>query len=191
MAISKRLRFEILRRDNHTCRYCGRKAPDTELRVDHVIPVALGGTDNPDNLVTSCEPCNTGKSSVPADAPLVDQVRDDALRWGKAIQQAAWWRGIERDVIAEVTRAVNTAWVDWTFGEDKQPIPRPLNWVDNIQRFYEAGLDQETMIHFVGVSMRNPRVALDDAWAYFCGCCWRELERIQEAAKRIIEREGD
>ncbi|WP_075737496.1 HNH endonuclease [Streptomyces acidiscabies] len=64
MAVSKRLRYEILRRDNHTCRYCGASAPDVPLRVDHVTPVALGGTDTPDNLVAACEPCNSGKSST-------------------------------------------------------------------------------------------------------------------------------
>lgn len=64
MAVSKRLRYEVLRRDNHTCRYCGATAPDVPLRVDHVTPVALGGTDTPDNLVTACEPCNSGKSST-------------------------------------------------------------------------------------------------------------------------------
>ncbi len=64
MAVSKRLRYEILRRDNHTCRYCGAAAPDVPLRVDHVTPVALGGSDKPENLVTSCEPCNSGKSST-------------------------------------------------------------------------------------------------------------------------------
>lgn len=64
MAVSKRLRYEILRRDNHTCRYCGASAPDVPLRVDHVTPVALGGSDKPENLVTSCEPCNSGKSST-------------------------------------------------------------------------------------------------------------------------------
>ena len=31
MAVSKRLRFEILRRDNHACRYCGQMAPDVKL----------------------------------------------------------------------------------------------------------------------------------------------------------------
>lgn len=64
MAVSKRLRYEILRRDSHTCRYCGASAPDAPLRVDHVTPVALGGTDHPSNLATSCEPCNSGKSST-------------------------------------------------------------------------------------------------------------------------------
>ncbi|WP_078628685.1 HNH endonuclease [Streptomyces sp. NRRL F-2664] len=56
MPVSNRLRFEVLRRDRYTCRYCGGSAPDVVLRVDHVVPVALGGTDTPDNLVAACEP---------------------------------------------------------------------------------------------------------------------------------------
>jgi 5-methylcytosine-specific restriction endonuclease McrA len=58
MAVSKRLRYEILRRDNYACRYCGATAPDVKLNVDHVIPQSLGGSDKPDNLVTSCR-CGT------------------------------------------------------------------------------------------------------------------------------------
>src|SRR6185369_3226628 len=62
MAVSKRLRFEILRRDNHTCRYCGRSAPEVKLTVDHVKPEALGGRTEPDNLVAACSDCNAGKT---------------------------------------------------------------------------------------------------------------------------------
>lgn len=77
MAVSRRLRFEILRRDGHTCRYCGAKAPEAALTVDHVIPVALGGGDEPNNLVAACSDCNSGKSSVPADAAVVEDVDED------------------------------------------------------------------------------------------------------------------
>lgn len=62
-SISKSTRFEILQRDNHTCQYCGRKAPDVELQIDHLVPVARGGTDDFENLVTSCADCNSGKSA--------------------------------------------------------------------------------------------------------------------------------
>lgn len=68
MAISKRLRFEVLRRDNHMCRYCGRGAPDVALTVDHVVPVALGGHSDPTNLVTACvdnQPSADGDSARP------------------------------------------------------------------------------------------------------------------------------
>ena len=40
MPISKRLRYEILHRDNHACRYCGASAPDAVITIDHVVPVA-------------------------------------------------------------------------------------------------------------------------------------------------------
>lgn len=73
MPVSKRLRYEILRRDNHACRYCGASAPDVKLNVDHVIPQALGGSDAPTNLVTSCADCNAGKtSSMPNAMPVAD-----------------------------------------------------------------------------------------------------------------------
>lgn len=73
MAVSKRLRYEILRRDNHACRYCGATAPQVKLNVDHVIPTSLGGSDAPTNLVTACADCNGGKtSSLPNAEPVAD-----------------------------------------------------------------------------------------------------------------------
>lgn len=65
MAVGVRLRFEIFKRDDFTCRYCGRRSPEVVLEVDHIIPVADGGIDDPINLATSCWECNSGKSSVP------------------------------------------------------------------------------------------------------------------------------
>lgn len=60
-AISKKLRFEVFKRDSFTCQYCGRKAPDVVLEVDHIKPVAEGGKNTLLNLVTSCMECNRGK----------------------------------------------------------------------------------------------------------------------------------
>ncbi len=61
--ISPSLRVDIFQRDNHTCQYCGRTPPDIKLVIDHLIPVAQGGNDDFENLVTSCEECNSGKSA--------------------------------------------------------------------------------------------------------------------------------
>ena len=60
-AISKKLRFEVFKRDSFTCQYCGRKAPDVVLEVDHIKPVAEGCKNTLLNLVTSCIECNRGK----------------------------------------------------------------------------------------------------------------------------------
>ena len=89
MTVSRRLRFEIFRRDDYTCKYCGASpavTKDVELTVDHVIPVTLGGGDEPTNLATACQPCNAGKSSIPPDAELVEDVASDALRWKRATE---------------------------------------------------------------------------------------------------------
>lgn len=62
-AIGKKTRFEVFKRDNFTCQYCGAQAPDVVLHVDHINPVAGGGDNDILNLVTSCEPCNLGKGA--------------------------------------------------------------------------------------------------------------------------------
>jgi hypothetical protein len=94
MAVSKRLRYEILRRDNHACRYCGAAAPDVKLNVDHVIPTSLGGSDKPDNLVTACADCNGGKTSSMPNAEPVADVGQDAFRQGAELKQETEQRRI-------------------------------------------------------------------------------------------------
>ena len=64
MAISKRTRYEVLKRDSFKCQYCGRQAPDVLLEVDHINPKSKGGSNDLLNLVTSCVDCNRGKSNI-------------------------------------------------------------------------------------------------------------------------------
>jgi HNH endonuclease len=75
-AISRKLRFEVFKRDSFTCQYCGRKAPDILLQLDHIEPVAKGGTDDLLNLITSCKDCNLGKSDRQlSDTTIIDKRR--------------------------------------------------------------------------------------------------------------------
>lgn len=60
-AISKKLRFEVFKRDNFTCQYCGRMAPEVILEIDHINPISNNGDNNILNLITSCRDCNRGK----------------------------------------------------------------------------------------------------------------------------------
>jgi Homing endonuclease associated repeat/HNH endonuclease len=57
--LSVRKRFFVLKRDLYCCRLC--KATGVPLEVDHIVPVAQGGTDALDNLQALCVPCNRGK----------------------------------------------------------------------------------------------------------------------------------
>lgn len=63
--ISKRLRFEVYKRDKFSCVYCGRSVPEVVLVLDHVEAHSAGGVDDATNLVTACKECNAGKSDVP------------------------------------------------------------------------------------------------------------------------------
>ena len=52
-------RKTALKRDRHTCLWCGGPA----TTVDHIIPSSKGGSDLPHNLLASCSDCNTKRGN--------------------------------------------------------------------------------------------------------------------------------
>lgn len=64
VGVPNRIRFEVFKRDKFTCQYCGKSAPEVVLNCDHIEPVALGGTPEILNLITSCRECNSGKGAL-------------------------------------------------------------------------------------------------------------------------------
>lgn len=179
MAISKRLRYEVLRRDGHACRYCGARAPHAVLTVDHVVPVALGGADTADNLAAACEDCNSGKSST---MPLAEQVAEVAARdaeWRATVAAA-----VERIAADEAHRRAElnrfeNCWDAWTWTDSvgrKHSIAKAADWRSSVRLMLERGLDLDTLTQCVAIAMEaNP----DDEWSYFCGVAWRTLRRAQ------------
>lgn len=186
MAASKSLRFQILRRDNHTCRYCGRSAPEVRLTVDHVVPEALGGPDTPENLVAACSDCNSGKSATPPDAALVAQVEDDALRWSSAV------RAVAADMAAEVEQRdvarvqFQQGWQRWKI--DERPLPLSSNWRDTVDTFAAVGLPMVVLLECVGIAMGRDKVEVDDKFRYTCGVAWKRVSELQAAALHRVAR---
>jgi hypothetical protein len=77
--IKTAVRFEVFKRDSFTCQYCGDKAPDVVLEVDHIVPVAGGGTNEILNLVTACRQCNAGKKDRRlSDSAAIEKSRSQA-----------------------------------------------------------------------------------------------------------------
>ena len=64
-ALALDVRWKVLKRDNYRCTACG-ATPALDrtviLEVDHITPVARGGTNDLSNLCTLCRSCNVGKS---------------------------------------------------------------------------------------------------------------------------------
>lgn len=189
MSVTKRVRYEVLRRDNHQCQYCGGAAPDVVLTVDHVIPVALGGSDDPSNLVAACKDCNAGKTSTAPDSPLVADVDAKAVQWAAAIQLAAEERRIGYEKRAEVESWFLKIWKSWTYGGDKKTVYIPSDFGSSIHQFLAAGLEPSDLEELVGVAMRCK--TSKDEWKYFCGCCWKRVRQAQERAAEILAEEDD
>lgn len=62
--IENKVRYKTLMRDNFSCSLCGRKSPDVELFVDHIVPEndkGSIGADSLHNLVSLCRDCKEGR----------------------------------------------------------------------------------------------------------------------------------
>lgn len=64
---------DLFRRRKGRCRYCWCKTtiyrtagqlPEDAATIDHIIPVAKDGTDEPSNLALACASCNFGKGDM-------------------------------------------------------------------------------------------------------------------------------
>ena len=54
--------WEVFRRDNYTCRYCGNK--QVPMTVDHVVLWEEGGPSIVKNLICSCKKCNNTRGNM-------------------------------------------------------------------------------------------------------------------------------
>lgn len=63
---------ELFRRG--ICHYCGKKFPESELTLDHIVPVARGGRSTRGNLVVACRPCNQAKKYLTPAEMLLRQL---------------------------------------------------------------------------------------------------------------------
>ena len=74
---------------NECCAYCGEEA-DT---LDHIIPQALGGTDELINVLCCCQRCNADKAHDPVEIWYFQQYFFDQVRWERIEE----WRRVKTD----------------------------------------------------------------------------------------------
>jgi len=55
-------RLAVLARDRHACVYCTTALTEENFVLDHLVPVAKGGTNRKHNLVAACDVCNRRRS---------------------------------------------------------------------------------------------------------------------------------
>lgn len=117
-AISTRTRFEVFKRDSFKCQYCGASAPDVLLEVDHINPVANGGTNDILNLITACEKCNGGKSDKLLSAnDAMDKKRSQLELMQQRREQLDMmfqWQESLSDITGDVVNRLSEKWTDFT-----------------------------------------------------------------------------
>jgi 5-methylcytosine-specific restriction endonuclease McrA len=57
------IKAKIHEASGYKCCYCGVDARPRPI-CDHVVPISRGGTNDPANLVTACDPCNASKGNL-------------------------------------------------------------------------------------------------------------------------------
>lgn len=120
MAVNKKIRFEVFKRDKFTCQYCGKSAPDVILHADHIHPKSKGGADDITNLITSCFDCNMGKKDRTLDDSTAIEKRKKQLddlqdRREQLEMMMQWHRGLS-DIEDEAIQQLSEFWSDLTPG---------------------------------------------------------------------------
>jgi hypothetical protein len=195
------VRFEVFKRDNFTCRYCGRRSPDVLLEVDHIIPRAAGGTDDLENLTTSCWDCNHGKGGrllEEGSAPAVTQRAVDEAQ-ERAEQARAYAEAVQanRQLMDRFQDMVNQHWAD-SFGADTEETKEGTHWTfkSTYGRFPKDGsirrilrrLPVEDMLEAIDITSSRFHSASADAERYFFGVCWSKVTERETRSAATDER---
>lgn len=171
MAVGKRLRFEVFKRDAFACSYCGRTPPEVILEVDHIHPKSDGGSDEMDNLQTSCFDCNRGKSSVSlkqvapgwdSKAKLIEE-REEQLAQYNALREKQRLR-IEGDVDA----------VEDVFSEEFEGYVFRNSFRSQVRMFL-ARIPVIDVIDAMEIACGRG-LDKDRTLKYFCGVVWRKIK---------------
>lgn len=183
-SISNKLRFDVFKRDQFACQYCGRKPPSVVLHIDHIIAVVDGGTNDEANLATSCDQCNNGKGS----RPLTSLPKKQAINLERRMEQAKQLRMYneflleERERENEIIERLGSYW----FGMDHRPEFRfPDKETEGVRPFVQQ-LPETEIMRAIAITKRKMSCITsyayvkNDSWKYFCAICWRMIrERTQ------------
>ena len=79
-------------------------------------------------------------------------------------------------------------WCQWT---DWRGDSFPAYFGNSIVEFLNAGLVESEIEELVAAAMRAKHVSGEGKWKYFCGCCWKRIQKNQEIAAQILKAEDE
>lgn len=183
--LGKSTRFEVFKRDHFTCQYCGRKSPDVILEVDHIVPVAEGGTNDLLNLVTSCRDCNRGKGKKKLDDNTAvmkqrERIEQDAERQEQVAMMLEWKREVS-ELDNMLVENLSDYWTSLTGYELHDKGRRVLRSYYN--RFGYDDVSDSIMIA-VDRYFRDNAVSASDAFHKIGGICYNRKKQRENDAEQ-------
>lgn len=174
-SISKKLRFEIFKRDNFACQYCGAKPPDVILELDHIVPVVAGGVSEIPNLITSCKNCNLGKGARTLEGKISrDDVALDVSDLEEKKEQLLAYYRYQKE-LAELAR-LNVSIVHEYFEQYEVYLsPQDDASIKTFLRYFTP----VDLMEFVDLAVSRTNRA-NNQWRYFCGIAWAKIREAQE-----------
>lgn len=58
------------------CHYCEKKFEPKKLTMDHIVPIARGGSSQPGNVVPACKDCNSKKKLTTPVEELLKKINE-------------------------------------------------------------------------------------------------------------------
>jgi len=170
-AIGKKLRFDVFKRDGFICAYCGATPPTVVLQVDHIHPVAEGGTNDIDNLITSCQPCNIGKgANVLTDIP--SSLKDKA---SFIAEQEAQIKGYYEVMREQEERIESEMWAIAEIIESGSPEKgMDRGWLSSIKKFLKI-LGYFEVKESAEIARAKFKWGGKKTFLYFCGICHNKM----------------
>jgi len=178
-AISKRVRFEIFKRDKFTCQYCGATPPKVVLHIDHIMPVASGGGNEDLNLITACESCNQGKSDkslnvVPAS--LQDQMATAKERQEQVKEYNRFLIEL-REAETQSVIALGKYWCNfYSTPETMDKFVLTGSWETSLRTFIKQLPVMEIADAMDLAHNMREGYSEEIIFKYFCGICWRKIK---------------
>ena len=175
MSVSKKLRFEVFKRDGFTCQYCGKTPPDVTLEVDHINPKSKKGKDDINNLTTACFDCNRGKSNIVLkkipgtireNAKILKEKEMQLEEYNKLINKAE--KRLIKDA-EDIAKTYSDYFDGWTCSD--QFKIQIKNFIRKLGKPAVIFAMEEACVHMGTWENGNDR-----ALRYFCGICWNKIK---------------
>jgi len=177
MAISKKIRFEVFKRDGFACAYCGKTPPTVTLEVDHIDPKSKGGKDDINNLITACFDCNRGKKAIPLtkipnrlseNLEILKEQEEQIKEYRKFLKKIDARINKDMDAIDAIYTKAYPGWIlsdSFRHGSLKNFLNKlPFTEVKNAMEIATSRISKDK----------------DKVIQYFCGICWNKIKALTD-----------